>query len=468
MQIAQAVGGFSLGQADQMRRAMGKKKLAEMEQMKVGFFEGARKQDIPDDVTQQIWDLLFKFASYGFNKSHSAAYAWLAYQTGYLKANYRAEFMAAVMTNDKDDTKKVVAYIEDCRKAGVQVLPPDINFSQDESAVDETGAIRFGLGAVKNVGHGAVENLIAGREAGGPYKDVFDLLERVDTRLVNRKVLESLIQVGALDSLDENRARLFANVEVLLVYAGQLAEQAARNQMNLFGGGGDTESSEMPKPRLSEVQPWSDFDRLGREKELIGFYVSGHPLEKYRSDIQQFSTGSLDRMGELNDNQSVRLCGMISDCRNIVTKRGKPMVLGNLEDFSGSMKFMAFDECLTKCRPYFQADAMVSLKGTLRNRGDDDLIVVVDDVIPLEDISSLLGNRLTISLQADKFQSTLLDPLEALLGEYNGPADVYFCLMKGEQPPLAFRSEKYKVGICNPLLEGLKDLLGETAVTVSG
>jgi DNA polymerase-3 subunit alpha len=294
MQIGQAVGGFSLGQADELRRAMGKKILAKMEKMKVGFFEGAAAQDIEEKVTQQIWDLLYKFANYGFNKSHSAAYAWLAYQTGYLKANYTAEFMAAVMTNGQDDTKEMVSFIEECRRYGLKVLPPDINRSESEFSVVD-GDIRFGLGAVKNVGSTAIECILAARRAGGPFTSVFDLLERVDTRLANRKVLESLIQAGAMDCLGHHRATLFANVEVLLAYSQALHEQESRNQMSLFGGGGDT-ATELPKPRLAEVAPWSDLDRLAREKELVGFFVSGHPLEKYRDDMQAFASCPLDRV----------------------------------------------------------------------------------------------------------------------------------------------------------------------------
>ena len=466
MQIGQAVGGFSLGQADELRRAMGKKIEAKMEKMKVIFFEGASAQDISEDIATKIWDLLFKFANYGFNKSHSAAYAWLAYQTGWLKANHPAEFMAAVMTNDQDDTKRVVLYIEECRKLNIRVLPPDINESESEFSV-VNGDIRFGLGAIKNVGSAAIECILAARRAEGPFKSVFDLLERVDTRLTNRKVLESLIQAGALDSLEEHRASLFANVEVLLSYAQVLHEQESRNQMSLFGGGGDTET-ELPKPRLSDVAPWTDLDRLAREKELVGFYISGHPLEQYRDDIRSFSTSSLDKMPTLAHNSPVRACGMITECRILLTKRGKRMAMGTLEDFTGTIKFMVFEDSLPRCQALLQADAMVTMKGKLSIRDEDDVALLAEDVLPIEDMCSLLGNRLTIGIQASTFNESLMEPLERLLEQHKGQADVYFCLQSQDERPLVFRSEKFTVSISASFIDSLKELLSGHSVLVSG
>jgi len=465
MQIGQAVGGFSLGQADEMRRAMGKKDEAKMTKMKVVFSAGAASQGIDDKVTQQIWDLLYKFANYGFNKSHSAAYAWLAYQTGYLKANHTAEFMAAVMTNGQDDTKEMVSYIEDCRRYGLKVLPPDINESESEFSV-VNGDIRFGLGAVKNVGSSAIECITAARRAGGPFTSVFDLLERVDTRLANRKVLESLIQAGAMDCLGHHRATLYANVEVLLAYAQALHEQESRNQMSLFGGGGDT-STELPKPRLAEVAPWSDLDRLAKEKELVGFYVSGHPLEKYREDMRAFSSCSLDKVPDMDNNAPLRVCGLITECRTLLTKRGKRMAMGSLEDFSGTMKFMVFEEALGRCQNALKVDAMVTMRGKLSKRDGDDINLLTEDLLPLEDMCSVLGNRLTIGIASARFDSRLLEPLERLLGDHKGPADVYFCLQAGDEQPLVFRSEKFTVRITADFVQALKDLLHDHSVVVS-
>ncbi len=462
MQIAQAVGGFSLGQADEMRRAMGKKKLDVMAKMKVGFVQGAAERQIKEKTAVDIWNLLERFASYGFNKSHSAAYAWLAYQTAYLKTNYTAEFLAAVMTDEMADTEKMVVFIEECRRFGIPVLPPDVNQSLREFRVVE-GGIRFGLGGVKNVGDTAIQALVAGR-ADGAFTDVFDLAGRVDVTRVNRKVLESLIQVGAFDSLDERRATLFAGVEQLLRFAAVQQEQASRNQISLFG---EAEAVQVPPPVLDEAPAWSEADRLQREKELIGIYISGHPLEQYRDVVEGFSTRRLDQINALGDGAQLLVCGMISAFRTLINKKDKKMALGAIDDFGGSLKFMAFEEQLGLAGDALRKDALCALRGRLSIKDENDRILIVEQAYPLSELLERAAKRLTIELDKHHLDPAQLDGLETLLRQHKGEGEVFFRLVAADGQAVHFKSGKFKVAITPEFLGALKERLVGHRVTAS-
>jgi len=462
MQIAQAVGGFSLGQADEMRRAMGKKKLDVMAKMKVGFIQGAAERQIPEKTASEIWDLLERFASYGFNKSHSAAYAWLAYQTAYLKANHSAEFLAAVMTDEMADTDKMVVFLEECRRFGIAVLPPDVNESLREFRVVE-GGIRFGLGAVKNVGDTAIQALVSARQD-GPFRDVFDLAGRVDLTRVNRKVLESLVQVGALDSLDPRRSTLFAGVEQLLRYAAVQQEEAARNQISLFG---EAEAAVVPPPVLDEAPPWSEADRLQREKDLIGVYISGHPLEAFREVVEGFSTCRLDHIGSLSDGAQLLVCGMVSAFRTLINKKDKKMALGAIDDFGGSLKFMAFEEQLQLAGDALRKDALCALRGRLSVKDEDDRILIVEQAYPLGELLERAARRLTIELDKTRLDPSQLDHLERLLRAHKGDGEVFFRLRATDGQAVSFKSGKFKVAITPELLTDLKERLPGHRVTAS-
>ena len=468
MQIAQSVGGFTLGQADEMRRAMGKKKLEAMAKMKVDFLKGAEERSIDKKVADQIWDLLERFASYGFNKSHSAAYAWLAYQTGYLKANYTAEFLAAVMTDEMHDTKKMTVFLEECRKFDLPVLPPDVNGSLREFRVVD-GGIRYGLGAIKNVGDTAIQSIIAARESeeeAGPFRDVFDFVSRVETSRVNRKVIESLIQAGAFDTLDERRATLFAGADILLNYASAIAEQKARNQISLFGEASGEVA--IAPPALEPVPDWDTHDRLARERELIGIYVSGHPLERYREEVESFATCPLDQAPNLGDGAPLRACGLISSYRTLINRRDKKMALGAIDDFSGSLKFMAFEEQLIAAGDSLGADALVSLRGRLSIKSEDDVLLIVEEVIPLEQLSQRVGKRLTIAIDSRRLDGGCLDGMERLFRDCQGSCDVYFRLTGGDGKPVTFLSGKYKVSLTPAFVGRLKETLVGHSVVVSG
>jgi len=463
MQIAQAVGGFTLGQADEMRRAMGKKQIEKMVKMKVGFLEGAAQREIPTKTAEDVWDLLQKFASYGFNKSHSAAYAWLAYQTAYLKANHTAEFLAAVMTDEMAETDKMVVFLEECRRFGIPVLPPDVNESLREFRV-VGGSIRFGLGGVKNVGDTAIQCLVNARAEGGPFTDLFDFVGRVDGTRVNRKVLESLIQVGAFDSMDPRRATLFANVEQLIRYAAVQHEEAARNQISLFG---EAEAVSVPPPVLDEAPAWDEADRLAREKELIGIYVSGHPLERFREVVDSFSTRRLDQIDALTDGAQLLVCGMISAFRTLINKKDKKMGLGAIDDFGGSLKFMVFEEQLNLAGECLAKDALTALRGRLSVKGEDDRILIVDQAFPLADVLERSARRLILELDQSHLDPAQLEHLERLLRLHKGDGEVYFRLSAKDGQAVSFKSGKFKVAITPELLSQLRDVLPGHRITAA-
>ncbi len=295
MQIASALAGFTLGEADILRKAMGKKKAEVMATQKDKFLKGAAARNVPEKKAIKTWDHMEQFAGYGFNKSHSAAYAWLAYQTGYLKANYPPYFMAALLTSERANTDTMVAYIGECREMGIKVLPPEVN--QSEMFFTVVGEdIRFGLAAIKNVGEGAVEAVLAARNEGGPFRSLYDFCERVDMRAVNRRVVESFVKSGCFDNLDARRAALFAAIDGAMEGGQKRQRDREQGQSSLFGmlAGPDEVA---PVERAADAPPWSEGERLAFEKESLGFFITGHPLERFRDELRQWATTTTGQPG---------------------------------------------------------------------------------------------------------------------------------------------------------------------------
>ena len=293
MQIAQIVGGFSLGKADILRRAMGKKKEKEMAKMEQEFLAGAEEKGFTRKQATDIFELLKPFAGYGFNKSHAAAYSILAYQTAFLKANYPVEFIAANLTNEINSTDKFAEYLLEARQMGITVRPPDVNSSDKYFGVVD-GQIVFGLVGIKNVGAGAVDHILEARHSGGPFTSFLDFLERIDTRSVNRKVIETLAQVGAFDGLGQNRATLLGNMDTYFEAASHTRENRLAGQTSLFEDSGETGEDSLP---IEELEPWSAAVRLEYERELLGFYFSGHPLDDFQTEWKERTTVNLGRLG---------------------------------------------------------------------------------------------------------------------------------------------------------------------------
>jgi len=364
MQIAQVIGGYSLGSADLLRRAMGKKKVEEMEQQRDVFVDGAIKNGLTKSKAAELFGLMEKFAGYGFNKSHAAAYALIAFQTAYLKAHYPSEFMAATLSSDMDDTDKVHLLFEDSIANHIPVLPPDINLSVYRFIPVNGKVIRYGLGAVKGTGESAIKVITRERDQAGPYTDLFDFCQRVDKRVVNRRVLESLIRAGTFDSINTHRAGLLASVGIALESAEQTSRAA--NQVSLFSG----DDVALEKPSLVNVPQWGEKERLQNEKMALGFYLSGHPFNIYADELKNFVPTRLDRLGPQREPQL--LAGIIYSIRIQMTKRGKKMGVIVLDDGKSRVELVVYSEVLDANRSWLKEDQLLVVEAKVSSKGDNE------------------------------------------------------------------------------------------------
>jgi DNA polymerase-3 subunit alpha len=382
MQVANKLAGYSLGDADLLRRAMGKKKAEEMAKQRDRFVKGALERNFPQKKIEKIFDLMEQFAGYGFNKSHSAAYAYLAYITAYLKAHYAIEFMSALLTAETGNTTKVVKYMNECRDMGMQVLPPDVNKS-DKDFTPDGDAIRFGLCAIKNVGAGAVESIIAARNESGPFTSIYNFCERVDTS-VNRRVIESLIRAGAMDSLKGTRSQLFAVIDSAMETGQRTQRDKLSGQTGLFAmmsGAEEEHTHEQPLPNLPD---WTNAEKLANEKELLGFYVTGHPLDAWMDKVCELAKQSSDTLEGLEKGADVAICGMMTSLQRRRNKEGKPWAMFQLEDKVGAVECMVFTSTYEQVLPMLADDKAVFIRGMALPEEGAPTKVSVKDIIPLE------------------------------------------------------------------------------------
>ena len=412
MAIANTVAGFSLGQADILRRAMGKKKPEEMEKLRVKFLEGARNKKIPEKKAEKLYELIQKFAGYGFNKSHAAAYAVVCYQTGYLKAHYPTEFMAALMTSDMGNQDKVVGYFTECRDLGIKVLAPDVNESQKNFAVVD-GAIRFGLAAIKNVGEGAVDSVLAIRAETGRFTSFFDFCRRVDLHKVNKRMLEGLIKAGAFDSFGARRSQLMAMLDQAIEDGAAAQREREMGQTSIFGeamnGGGSAHAH--VEPSLPNVPEWDQAQRLKYERELTGFYITAHPLARYESTIQALATATTAGITELSDGKEVRLCGIIATVKTMLTKKGDRMAYVMLEDLQGTVEVIVFPDLFKTVGDLVAPERLIRVTGTI-DRGDKGTKIRGAKIEPLAEVQTQTIKRIHIRLAA---QPEVKDQLLRLL-----------------------------------------------------
>lgn len=391
MQIAQSLAGYSLGQADLLRRAMGKKKADVMEKEREGFISGAVKNNVPEALANELFDTMSEFAAYCFNRSHSAAYALVAYQTAYLKAHYPVEYLSALLTSVQNDLEKIQFYILAARKMGIKILPPDINKSGLEFTPDGGTGIRFGLASIKNVGAGVVECILKVREE-KPFQSVEDFFERIDPKVLNRKTLESLINSGAFDSLGVSRKQLINNIETLTNFAAQCQERQMTGQVNLFaalgGGDGGGFSGLMLNGPADE---YSDEEIQQLEKALLGFYVSSHPLDKLVDSLPMMTSHTIHELKDLSDGTEVIVGGLVSNLQKKITKTNRPIWIGVLEDFTGSTEFVMFSDAIEKMGELVADGGRLLINGKLQFRGDDGEThsIVVNEVRPIQDVQML-------------------------------------------------------------------------------
>lgn len=453
MQIASVMGGFSLGQADLLRRAMGKKKHSILEAQKGAFLEGAAERGFDAKLAKDVFDLMSHFADYGFNKSHSAAYAMLVYQTAYLKAHYLPEFMAALLSSIMGDNEKVGAYIEHCKRIGLAILPPDINVSKATFSVDD-GKIRFGLAAVKNVGEGAVQTVIKEREVGGPFVDLIDFCSRIDMRVVSKRGLESLIKCGAFDSLGANRAQLLAVTERCVEMAAIRRRDRISGQIGLFG---DEELQETYDVTLPDIEEMPIEELLALEKEMTGFYITGHPLDRYRERMTNYTQiNELDKE-EIGDGKRVTIAGLIASAKRLVTKRGELMCFLEVEDFTGRIEVVVFPKVLERASSFLVPDIPIVLSGRI-DKGSETNKVLAEVIRDME--QSAPEVRLKILPGRDDAET--FDTLKAKLKDHHGTVPVYLHLPGGKRVIKA--EEQYWIDPTPDALSSLKHLLGDENV----
>ena len=421
MLIAQTLANFSLGGADLLRRAMGKKKAEEMAKQKKIFLEGARENRLDPKKAEAVFDLMEKFAAYGFNKSHSAAYALIAYQTAYLKAHYPVEFMAALLTEDMENTDKVIKNIAEVRAMDIEIYPPDINASERSFTVDED-AMRFGLGAVKGVGSAALESILQVRRE-KPFASLQDFCERVDLRKVNKKVVEALIKCGAFDSLSGKRAQFYAGLEDAMEVGQRLQREQAAGQDSLFGSNEILTARGNGYGTLPEVEEWDEKTLLSHEKESLGFYVTGHPLARYSETIKRFATCEAAGLAERSDKEQVRICGIVSGIKELMTKKGDRMAFVTLEDLSGSIEMIVFPEVYAAAMDLLKGEEPLLVSGEL-DVGEDACKVLAAEVSLLREVRQTMARRVHIRLTTPGLDEQQLRRLKEIVQRHRGQCEV--------------------------------------------
>jgi len=463
LQIAQVLAGYTLGSADLLRRAMGKKKAEEMAQQREIFITGAKANNVKQEVAAHIFDLMEKFAGYGFNKSHAAAYALVSYQTAWLKAHYPAEFMAAVLSSDMDNTDKVVGFLDECRLLGLKVLPPNVNTGQYKFTVNAADEIIYGLGAVKGVGEAAIEIIISNRDQQGIFEDLFDFCHRIDTRKVNRRALEALIKSGSFDELAPNRASLMAYLETALQTAEQYATAQDCGQHDLFGS-----STTPERPTMKEIADWTLDEKLQGEKEVLGFYLSGHPLYRYRYELDQFVTAPLAHIHS-NRKQTVIVAGWVVALRTLFTKRGDRMAIITLEDHTGRLDLTVFGEAFSVYKDLINKDQLLIVEGEVSlDEYTGNSKILVRRALSITQAREQFASHLLFKISANIADMQIFEQLSQIIAPYrNGSCPILIEYHRDDsQAQLALGAE-WKVSPTDQLLQAIQAVLGENAAVVA-
>ncbi len=458
MQIAVVLAQYTMGQADSLRKAMGKKDAAEMEKVKPQFMAGARNNKIPDAKARKIFEQMETFAGYGFNKSHSAAYAMISYETAYLKAHYPVEFMTALLTSEKSNRDKIIKHISGCREMGIDILPPDINESFSDFSVSGD-RVRFGLAAVKNVGIGAIESIISARETGGKFTSFIDFLSRVDLRRINKRVVESLIKCGAFDSLGNTRRELIDNYEGAIEFA--LRNSTISDQDSLFG------MEEMPRNnyQITPAAEWSSQELLSYEKEMLGFYITSHPLSRFMDKLKAVTDTDSESILGRKDGDTVSMAGVVSGIRETLTKKKETMAYITLEDMKGSVSTIVFSELYRNCSSVLKGDEPIVVKGRA-DIGDESAKIVAAEVLPLSACIENPFGSIHFKIKHDLDPSALED-LNRLLRKHSGKSDAYIHLIQPDHSEtIIYLGKELKLNISSLLKEDADRIIspGETII----
>lgn len=472
MLLSQKLAGFSKGDADVLRKAMGKKIFALLQKLKPQFLDGGEKNGHPREVLEKIWKDWEAFAAYAFNKSHSTCYAYIAYQTAYLKAHYPAEYMAAVLSNNMNDIKQVTFFMEECKRMGLEVLGPDVNESYYKFAVNKNGAVRFGMGAIKGVGRSAVETIVAHRKEDGNFKSVFDLAKRVDLRAANKKAFENLAVAGGFDSFGTtHRAQYFHDtgdgitfLEKVIKSAAKYQENKNSSQMDMFGG---ISEAQIPEPEVPPCEAWGTMEKLRREKEVVGIYISGHPLDDFKTEIEAFCNASVSCANELENyvNRELSMAGVITDVQHRVSKNGKGWAAFTMEDYTDSFEFRIFGEEYLKFRHFLMINSFAYVKIFVRDgwvnrdtgkKGDPRM--QFNSFMLLQEVMEAYAKKLTIKLNIANLKEERIRYLKDTLVSHSGSHTLNFIVYEMEEEiKVNLSPRKQKVQISSELLHQLQE-----------
>jgi DNA polymerase-3 subunit alpha len=475
MLLSQKLAGFSKGDADVLRKAMGKKQKAVLDKMKGKFIEGCTKNNHPVEVCEKIWVDWEAFAQYAFNKSHSTCYSLIAYHTAYLKANYPAEYMAAVLTHAQSNLENVTFFIEECRSLGIKVLGPHVNESGVYFAVNKDGEIRFGLGAIKGAGDAAVEAIIQEREARGPFEDLFQFAKRMNQRSVNKKTYECLALSGAFDCFGgiHRRQYVYARdgeaslVEKAIKFAAKTQQEEQSAQASLFGGSSGTV---MPQPKVEYVEPFTEIEKLNLEKEVVGIYISGHPLDNFKFEIDNFCKSTCSELNELEAmlGRETKLGGIVSAVEHRTTKTGKPFGKFTLEDYSGNCTFTLFGEDYLKFKNFMNIGWFLFIEGAaIRNTwGQQNIEFKIRNIDLLNELGIKRSKGVRLMINANDITKEMIGRIEDVCQEYTGNTPLYLKIKDaGENINLELLSRKFRVSPVNEMVKQMKKA-GEIEVAV--
>ncbi len=470
MLLSQELGGFTKGEADSLRKAMGKKKKSIMDEMKVKFLEGCKKNGYDENIVIKIWSDWEAFAQYAFNKSHATCYALVAFQTGYLKANYPAEYMAAVLSRNISDLKKITVFMDETRRMGIEVLGPDVNESNVKFTVNKDGNIRFGLGAIKGVGEGAVLQLIEEREKNGLYGSIYEMAERVNLNSLNKKNLEAMAVAGAFDCFtDISRAQYFSIdgrgisfIENLIRYGNNAKSIRNSNQQTLFGESG---GFDIMKPEPASCPDWPRLEKLNKEKEVIGIYLSAHPLDEFKLEISTFATATLAEVQNLQDwyEKDIVVAGMVTDTRNGIGKNGKPYGSFTLQDYTDSFRFMMFDKEYIEFSKFFFIGYYLLVKGRVQKKKfrEDELEFHIKTINLLSSVKDELIRTVTLRINPAEISHGMISELMELVRENKGETELKFVFYDPDDKiSLPMFSRTYRVRLNNELISFLEDYPG--------
>jgi DNA polymerase-3 subunit alpha len=469
MLLSQKIADFSKGEADLLRKAMGKKIFSLIEKLKPKFMTGGQENGYSVEILEKIWKDWEAFASYAFNKSHSTCYAFIGYQTAYLKANYPSEYMAAVLSNNMNDIKQVSFFMEECKRMGIRVLGPDINESYYKFNVNEDKAIRFGMGAIKGVGKGAVETIVENRKDGN-YKDIYDFAKRIDLRLANKKTFENLVLAGGFDSFKNKRAQYFnidndglTFLEKTVKYGAKYQESINSSQISLFGEGAIDNTSELKMPDCEE---WINLERLKKEREVVGIYISAHPLDDYLREINNFTSTGLSSLSDLKRlvNKDFYVGGIINEVEHLVSKTGNGFGVFSFEDFNDQYKFRIFGEDYLKYKHLLEENKILRLRIAIKEgwvnretgRAGDPRIQFLNMEL-LDGIIDSSSKKITFIVDSSNFNENEVKKLKNTLSKHKGSKPVYFDIHDSKNKfKLNMISEQAKVSITKELLVSLE------------